>query len=340
MKLNQAQTVSRRSFLTAATVGSLTILTRAQQAEFRFSQYHNQTPDSPTHLRLLEMWAAVRKDTGGRVDTQVFPQNNKHPGSDPAVLQMLVAGEVQFFTLMGGILGNVVPAANVQQVPFAFRSAAQAHKALDGPLGAYLRTEMAAKGIVGFPVGAFDNGMRQIGSRTRPVRVPADLAGLKVRVPDGKMFDDLVRAFGAQPVTVNSADIYSALKAGTVDAQENPLAYMDLFKHYEVMKYVSMTNHMWSGFNMLAHQGTWNRIPPDIRMAIERQVTRAVGLQRQDQQAANDLSRKTLAGHGLAFNEVDTAPFRAQLSGVYASWKQTLGAKCWSLLEAETGRLA
>jgi TRAP-type C4-dicarboxylate transport system substrate-binding protein len=114
---------------------------------------------------------------------------------------------------------------------------------------------------------------------------------------------------------------------------------MDLFKHYEVMKYISMTNHMWSGFNMLAHQGTWNRLPADIRAVIERQLTRAVRLQRQDQQMANTTARRTLAEHGLAVNEVDSAPFRARLSGVYASWKKTLGTKCWSLLEAETGRL-
>ena len=63
-------------------------------------------------------------------------------------------------------------------------------------------------------------------------------------------------------------------------------------------------------------------------------------LQRQDQQTANMTARRTLAEHGLAFNDVDTAPFRARLAGVYASWKKTLGATCWSLLEAETGRLA
>jgi tripartite ATP-independent transporter DctP family solute receptor len=336
----QRRELSRRSFLTAATVGSVTILTRAQRAaEFRLAQYHNQIADSPLHRRLTEMWETVRKESGGRVETQIFPENNKNPGSDPAVLKLLVSGEVQFFTLMGGILGNVVPAANIQQVPFAFRSADQAHKALDGPLGSYLREEMAAKGIVGFPVGAFDNGMRQIGGRTRPVRVPADLAGLRVRVPDGKMFDDMVRALGAEPVTVNSSGIYGALKAGTVDAQENPLAYMDFFKHYDVMKYISMTNHMWSGFNMLANQAAWNRIPADIRASIERNVARAVRLQREDQQKANAAARPSLAGHGLAFNEVDQAPFRAKMAGVYAEWKKMLGTKAWSLLEAETGRL-
>lgn len=332
--------LSRRSFLTGATIGSLTILTRAQSAaEFRFSQYHNQIADSPLHRRLTELWDAVRQESGGRVETRIFPENNKNPGSDPAVLKLLVSGEVQFFTLMGGILGNIVPAANIQQVPFAFRSAEHAHKAMDGPLGAYLREEMRAKGIVGFPVGAFDNGMRQIGGRARPIRVPADFAGLKLRVPDGRMFGDMARALGAVPVTVNSSGIYAALEAATVDAQENPLAYMEFFKHYEVMKYISMTNHMWSGFNMLANQGTWNGIPADIRASIERNVARVVRLQREDQQKANTTARASLAGHGLAVNEVETAAFRAQLSGLYAAWKKTLGTNAWSLLEAETGPL-
>ena len=305
-----------------------------------FVQYHGQAASSTLHQNLTAMWAAISADTGGRVTATVHAENGKVAGGDPVALRMLIAGEIQFYTLMGGILGTVVPVAEAQQVPFAFASAEQAHKAIDGPLGAYLREEMATKGIVGFPVGGFDNGMRQIGGRTRPIRVPADLAGLKMRVPDGKMFDDMARALGAEPVTVNSSGIYGALKAGTVDAQENPLAYMDFFKHYEVMKYISMTNHMWSGFNMLANQAAWNRIPADIRASIERNLTRAVRLQRDDQQKANLTARTSLAGHGLAFNEVETAPFRARLAGVYADWKKTLGAKCWSLLEAETGRLA
>jgi tripartite ATP-independent transporter DctP family solute receptor len=232
-----------------------------------------------------------------------------------------------------------VPVAEVQQVPFAFRSAGHAHQAMDGPLGAYLRTEMAAKGIVGFPIGAFDNGIRHIGGNRRAIATPADLAGIRMRIPAGKMFEDTFRAFGAEPVVVNSSDIYASLKSGQVDAQENPLGYMNLFRHYEVMKFISLTSHMWSGFNMLANQAAWRRLPADIRTAIERRLPQAVRLQRQDQEAENTSARTAIAGHGLAFNEVDTAPFRARLSGVYASWKKALGTTCWSLLEAETGRL-
>jgi tripartite ATP-independent transporter DctP family solute receptor len=337
--MSNRRQITRRMFVFGA-ASSLVVFNRSLgAADFNFTQYHNQTSDSPLHLRLVEMWTAIRSQTNGRVVTTVFPENNKIPGSDPEALQMLVSGEIQFFTLMGGILGNVVPVAEVQQVPFAFRSAAHAHRTLDGELGAYLRQEMAAKGIWGFSVGVFDNGMRQIGGTKRPIRVAADLEAIRMRIPAGQIFEDTFRALGAEPVTVNSSGIYEALKAGKVDAQENPLAYMNLFKHDEVMKYVSITNHMWSGFNMLAHLPTWKRLPDDIKTVVERNVARYVRLQRQDQQRLNTEARAALA-RKLAINDADSATFRPKLSGVYTTWREKLGRKCWSLLEASSGRLA
>jgi len=326
--------LTRRSFVAGAALGSLGVFARSLKAsEFTFVQYHNQTATSSLHRRLVEMWSAVRTKTRERVDVQVFPENNRAAGSDPAVLRMLTSGEIQFFTVMGGILGNVVPAAEVQQMPFWFGTAARAHRAMDGPLGGYLREEMAAKGIFGFPVGAFDNGMRQIAGRKRPIVSPADLSGIRMRVPAGALLADTFRALGAEPVVVNSDGIYDALKTGRVDAQENPLALVELFRLDEVVKYVSMTNHMWSGFNLLAHLPTWTRLPRDIAAVIEREATAFVRLQRHDQEQMNQAARVTLARRGLAFNDVDTAPFRARLADVYQTWKDRLGSRCWQLLE-------
>ena len=330
-------TLTRRSFVAGAALGSVSVFVKSLRAvDYRFTQFHNQTTTSSLHQRLAEMWAAIRTETRGRVETQVFAQNNRLAGSDPAALTMLVAGEIQFFTLMGGILGTVVPVAEIQQVPFSFRSAAHAHKAMDGALGGYLREEMAAKGIFGFPVGAFDNGMRHIAGTIRPIARPEDLIGLRMRVPAGQMVADTFRALGAEPITINSDGIYDALKTGKVDAQENPLALVDLFKIYEVVKYVSMTNHMWSGFNLLAHLPTWKSLPEDIRAVIERNVTKYVRLQRRDQERMNARLRPELARRGLLFNDVAPGPFRNTLSSVYATWKERLGTRCWSLLEAAT----
>jgi TRAP-type C4-dicarboxylate transport system substrate-binding protein len=110
-----------------------------RQADFAFIQYHNQPETSPLHDALAGLWSSIKDETRGRVDTQVFARNNGIEGSDPAALRALMAGEIQFFTVMGGILGTVVPAAEAQQMPFVFRSAAHACKAMDGPLGTYLR---------------------------------------------------------------------------------------------------------------------------------------------------------------------------------------------------------
>ena len=334
-----AMPMTRRSFV-AAVGGSLTGFSRSVRGqepyvEFAFRQYHNQTPSSSLHKRLVEMWDAVFKESGQRLVCKVFAQNNNIQGSDPAALKALVAGDIHFFTLMGGILGTLVPAAEVQQVPYAFRSAAHAHQAMDGPLGAYLIEEMAAKGIHGFRTGAFDNGMREITAHKR-ISTPADLRGLKMRVPAGQLVADTFKALGCEPVIINSDSIYAALKDGRADAQENPLTLADQFKLYEVVKYVAMTDHMWSGFNLLAHLQTWQRIPADLQAVIDRHVTQFVRLQRQDQIAANTRLRTELAGRGLEFNTPDAAPFKKQLSDVYATWRNKLGSKCWKLLEDST----
>jgi TRAP-type transport system periplasmic protein len=331
---------TRRSLLAgAAALGPALIVRRARAAEFRFAQYHNQAATGTLHKNLTAMWAVVLAETNGRVETTVYPENNKLPGGDPDALKMLIAGEIQFFTLMGGIIGTVVPVAEAQQLPFAFKSAAEAHKAIDGPLGQYIGGEMAAKGMYLFPVAGFDNGMRQVASISRPVTNPSDFAGMKIRVPPGQMMLDTFEAFGAQPVTTSANQIYDALKTGRVDAQENPLAILEGFKLYELVKYVSLTNHMWSGFNAMANLTTWKALPDDIRGVIERNFTKYVRAQRQDQAALNASLRDDFVKRGLVFNEIDQAAFRARLPGVYAIWKEKLGARCWSLVEAEVGKL-
>jgi len=330
--------LTRRSFVAAA-VGSLTVYARtltAQNSALSFTQYHNQTSASSLHQRLVAMWAAIEEESRGRIRATVFAQNNNIQGSDPAALKALVAGEIHFFTLMGGILGTLVPVAEVQQVPFAFRSASDAHRAMDGPLGAYLVDEMAAQGIHGFRTGAFDNGMREITAHKK-IATPGDLVGLKMRVPAGQLVADTFKAFGCEAVIINSDSIYAALKDGRADAQENPLTLADQFKLYEVVKYVAMTDHMWSGFNLLAHLPTWQRIPADLQAVIDRNVAKYVKLQRLDQIAANMRLRTEFAARGLEFTTPDPAPFKKQLAGVYATWKEKLGARCWKLLEDSTG---
>jgi tripartite ATP-independent transporter DctP family solute receptor len=333
--------LSRRRFtLGLAAAGGLALVgSRAAAADFNLRQFHNQPADSPLHKRLVEMWAAVKTETHGRVDVQTFPDNNQLPGSDPEALKMLISGELDFFTLNGGLIGSAVPAVNVQGIPFAFHTEAQAYNALDGDLGAYLREEMAAKGIYAVPHGAFENGFRQISCSRRPIQSAADLEGLKMRSPDTPIYIEAWKALGAQPVAVNFNKLYDALKDGTADAQDNPLNVLEGLKLYEVQKYVSLTSHMWSGFNLIANLKLWQRMPADVQKIIARNTVKYTNLQRADTDGLNHSLQSVLEKQGMMFNSPDPASFRARLGSYYAHWKQEIGAKTWSLLEKHVGKL-
>ena len=139
--------IARRRFTgSLLTAGGMILASRGNAAEWKLRQFHNQPAQSSLHKRLVELWAAVSSETGGRLDVQTFAENDHIKGGDPAAFQMLLRGELDFFTLNGGVIGSLVPVMNVQNVPFSFTSPSQVYEALDGDLGEYLRKEMASRG--------------------------------------------------------------------------------------------------------------------------------------------------------------------------------------------------
>src|SRR5258706_5423183 len=152
--------ISRRHFTLGvlAAGGTMLATARAQAADFELRQFHNQPSDSPLHKRLSEMWAAVKDETGGRVQVQTFSDNNQIPGGDPAALNMVVSGELDFFTLNGGSIGNLVPAANVQGILFAFRTPAQVFDALYGDHGDNMLVQHQDKRLNDVPRGCVTYG--------------------------------------------------------------------------------------------------------------------------------------------------------------------------------------
>ena len=330
----------RRAFVAAGSVLALGACATPARREWSARQFHNQPAQSHQHQFLSDMWEQVAQETDGRLRVTTFPQNNNVPGSDPQALDMLASGELEFFTIMGGILGRKVPVAEIQGMPFAFTSHAQVHAANDGPLGEYIGRACLAAGIYRFQYGLLENGFRQISMVERPVRTAEDLRGVKMRVPDGQMFRDLFSALDAQPVTVNIRDLYEALKTRRVDGQENPLVITEVNRLYEVTRYVAVTNHMWSGFNLVANLRFWNSLPDDIRQVVLRNVRKYVAAQRAYTDDLNRQLGQRLASRGLVFNDADVASFRAKLGGgFYQRWRNEFGERAWALLEQQVGKL-
>ena len=199
-------------------------------------QYHNQPIEAPLHKRLTEMWAVVEKESRGRVQVTITPQNNQMKDGDPDPLPMLMKGEIHFYTLAGNGLSGQVPAADVQATPYVFRETAKAFRAFDGELGDYLREECKTKGIYALPRACFDNGIHQVTTASRPVRTAADMQGLRIRVPGSQLYQDFFRTFGAVTAGMNINALHDALKSGRVEAQDDPFDVAELFRLYEVQK--------------------------------------------------------------------------------------------------------
>lgn len=334
--------ISRRSFaLGAATAAaSLASERRARAAApIEMRQFHNQIEGTPLDKRLKEMWAAIEMETGGKIRVKTLAGNDNIPGGDPQARDMLISGELEFYTLMGGILDEVVPIADIQGMPFAFKNSQQVYAAVDGDLGTLLQQEALTKGIYVIPRACFENGFRHITSSTNPIRSVADLRGMRLRVPASQMFADCFKSLGAEPISVNTNKLYDALKSGMVEGQENPLAIVDGFKLYEVQRYVSLTAHMWSGYNLLANLGVWRRLPADVQDAVQRNAVKYVKLQRADNVALNASLQDGLTRHGMIFNTADTSGFRLPLADFYRRWKERLGTRAWTMLEAHVGKL-
>lgn len=298
-------------------------------------QFHNQPEQSHQHQFLVDLWQDVRKATGGAVDVSVHANNGGVAGSDPRVLEMLVAGEVEFATMMGPLIGAVVPAMEIQGLPFAFRDSREAHAVMDGALGDHLREELQNAGIYAVPGGVLENGFRQICSIEKVVRTPEDLAGYRMRVPAGRILGELFAALGATPVVVNIDGLYAALRDRSVDGHENPLAITEVNHLYEVTKSISISNHVWSGFNLIANLKFWNSLSEAAREAIHRAAKVHVARQREHTVTLNRALEAGLRQKGMRIEHVHQAPFRSAIGAAfYTRWKERCGTGAWRLLEA------
>ena len=335
--------LTRRKALAAGVAPALPLIairTRpADAAEFSYKWANNLPTAHPLNVRGAEAMARIKEATGGRLEIQVFPNNQL--GSDTDTLSQLRSGAVEFFTLSGLILATLVPPASINGMGFAFAGYPEVWSAMDGALGAHVRSEIAKRGLFAME-RIWDNGFRQTTSSTRPVSTPADLRGLKLRVPPSPLWTSMFTALGAAPTSINFSETYSALQTRVVDGQENPLAIIETARLYEVQRFCSLTNHMWDGFWFLANARAWGRLPRDVQDTAQRELNASAVQEREDVARLNGELQSTLSQRGMQFNAVDPASFRDRLreAGFYREWRGRYGEEAWRVLESSVGGLS
>ena len=189
-------------------------------------------------------------------------------------------------------------------MPFAFKSATDAHKAIDGPFGKYIGEEMAAKGMYLFPVGGFDNGMRQVASIPRAIAAPDDFAGMKIRVPEIKVWVDFWRRLGANPTPLPYAEQYSALSSGVIDALEADYFSIRGFKWYEQAKFLTQSYH-WFLPKAIRVNARWlDGLPPDLQAIVRSSAKEIFAEQRRNNRAKTDEALRDLEKNGVVVHRL------------------------------------
>ncbi len=334
--------MSRRTALAgaAASIPLFAIGTgRARAAEFNFKVATGQSLTQPINARLEQACARIQQASGGRIELKFFPASQL--GSDTDLITQVRSGGVEFLNIAGSVISTVAAGAAITNVGFAFADYDQAWKAVDGPVGEYVRTQIEKAGLQ-IVAKASDNSFRQITSASKPIKAPADLKDYRIRVPVSPIFTSLFTSLGANPTSINFNELYTALQTRLVDGQENGLVAIDAGKLYEVQKYVSETNHIWDPFWLLGNRRAMSRLPADLQAIVKREFDRASMEQREDVARLNGALKEQLIGRGLTFEASDKPAFRKALSqaGFYKTWKEKFGADAWKTLESVTGELA
>jgi tripartite ATP-independent transporter DctP family solute receptor len=206
--------------------------------------------------------ALAERVPGAKVE--LYP--NAQLGQDPALTQAVKLGTLDI-TVQGPVLEQYVPSLAVLDLPFLYRTMADAHKAQDGPVGGKIKAESDKAGFRF--LGWIDIGMRSVTNSRRPINTLADFKGLKLRVPPGKIFLSTFQALGASTQSIDFGELYTAMQQGVVDGEENPPTTVRVQKYYEVQKYFSLTRHIASFAYAVINKRVFDRQPDSVRKAIE-----------------------------------------------------------------------
>jgi tripartite ATP-independent transporter DctP family solute receptor len=311
----------------------------AHAADFSLKYGNNLPVTHPLNVRAQEAADRIAKESKGRVEIKIFPNNQL--GGDTDMLAQVRSGGIDFFTPSALVIATLVPVAAINATGFAFSDYNQVWGAMDGKVGAHVRAAIGKMRLHAFEK-MWDNGFRQMTSSKGPIATAKDMDGLKIRVPVSPLSVSMFKGLGASPASLQFSEVYSALQTKIVDAQENPLPIIQVAKLFEVQKNCSLSNHIWDGFWFIGNGRMWESLPADLKTIVSTAINDAGVQQREDIKKLNETLQSDLAGKGLAFNKASPDSFRAKLreAGFYAEWKGRFGDEAWGLLEQSVGKLA
>jgi len=273
---------------------------------------HVGSPGSLFALSADEFARRVKEKTNGKVVVTVF--GSSQLGDDTEMMQKVKLGTLDM-TIPSTVMSSVVPAYGLFEMPYLVQNREhmkRIEKDIVWPTLAPLAEKSGYKMIA-----VWENGFRQITNNVKPIDVPEDLKGIKLRVPKGKWRVKMFQAYGASPSAMGLSEVFVALQTGVMDGEENPLTQIYTSKFQEVQKFLSMTDHVYTPAWVVTSARKWNALPAELRKQVEQaaQETQAFVYQT-GAKMDEDLLGK-LKQSGMKVNQADKQAFQKASKPVY-----------------------
>lgn len=311
----------------------------AQDIKPRLIRFGYGLNEDSNQGRAVKLFAAeVEKASGGKMKVRAI--GAAALGSDVQMQQALIGGAQEMMVGSTATLVGITKEMALWDTPFLITNTKEADALLDGPVGDKVRNKLEEKGLVGLVY--WENGFRNLTNNKRPVAKVEDMDGIKLRVMQNNVFLDSFKAMGANAVPLPFSELFTALEMKTVDGQENPYNTILSSKFYEVQKYLSVTNHVYSPWIVTVSKKWWDGLSKDEQAVLRTAAIKSRDFERKDtrEEAAKALAE--LKAKGMQINELspaEVARMREKLTRVNASIATNVGMDLWNETQAELAKI-
>lgn len=280
----------------------------------------SQAASYPTVEALRFFAADLAARTNGRLQVEIYP--SEQLGSQNDTMELAQFGGIDFVRINMAPLNVLVPQTAIPSLPFLFGSIAHMRRAMDGPPGQAILDSLADYGLIGLAL--YDSGARSIYTVNRPVRSPADMRGLKIRVQTSDLFVAMIEAMGGNATPMAYGEVYQGLVQRVIDGAENNFPSYASSLHFEVAPIFSLTRHVMAPEVFAMSRKSWERLRQSDREAVAASAKASVPVMRAIWDERVLESRQTAEQAGAAIVEdVDRAAFMALMEPVWDRFAAT-----------------
>lgn len=300
--------ISRRHFLGAgaAAACAAALPSLADGAEKLLTATDVHVRDYPTVQAVNWIGETLERETSGRLRLRMFHAGQL--GRESEAIDMARFGVIDITRVYSGALNNAFPLTQALCLPYVFDSVAHLRHTLDGDVGGEVLRGFQARGLVGLAI--YDSGARCFYNTRRALRTPADLHGLKIRVPASDIFIRLIRLLGANPTPLSLGEAFSALETHLIDGAENNIRSFHSSRHFEAAGHWSKTEHSYAPDVLLISRKSFDALSPADRQLLVETARQSVTVMRTLWDESENAARQAVIDYGVEINDADLAAFR------------------------------